>query len=143
MPVTPAPFSFAELTPTAFLDRAAHAFAGRDAVVDGDTRFTYAEFGARSRRLAGALHGLGIEPGDRVAALATNSHVMLECHHGVPYAGAVLVPLNTRLSVDEIVQIVEHSGAEVAALAARVLALEATVAALRARMDALNRRYGP
>ena len=112
MSVTPAPFSFAELTPTAFLDRAAHVFATRDAVVDGDRRFTYAEFGARSRRLAGALHELGIEPGDRVAALATNSHVMLECHHGVPYAGAVLVPLNTRLSVDEIVHIVEHAGAK-------------------------------
>ncbi|MHC1562941.1 acyl--CoA ligase family protein [Actinomycetospora sp. C-140] len=110
-PVTPAAFSFAELTPTAFLDRSAHAFATRDAIVDGDGRFTYAEFGARSRRLAGALHEMGIEPGDRVAALATNSHVMLECHHGVPYAGAVLVPLNTRLSVDEIVHIVEHSGA--------------------------------
>ena len=110
--VTPAPFSFTELTPTAFLDRAEHAFAARPAIVDGEQRFTYAEFGARSRRLAGALHELGIEPGDRVAALATNSHVMLECHHGVPYAGAVLVPLNTRLSVDEIVHIVEHSGAK-------------------------------
>ncbi|PVZ09989.1 acyl--CoA ligase family protein [Actinomycetospora cinnamomea] len=109
--VTPAPFSFTELTPTAFLDRSAHAFASRDAIVDEGVRFTYAEFGARSRRLAGALHELGIEPGDRVAALCTNSHVMLECHHGVPYAGAVLVPLNTRLSVDEIVHIVEHSGA--------------------------------
>src|SRR3954467_14564266 len=110
--VTPASFTFTELTPTAFLDRAAHAFAARDAILDGDRRFTYAEFGARSRRLAGALHEMGIEPGDRVAALATNSHVMLECPPGVPYAGAVLVPLNTRLAVHEIVHIVEHSGAK-------------------------------
>ncbi|GAA4907906.1 fatty-acyl-CoA synthase [Actinomycetospora succinea] len=130
MSVTPAPFSFAELTPTAFLDRAAHVFATRDAVVDGDARFTYAEFGARSRRLAGALHELGIEPGDRVAALASNSHVMLECHHGVPYAGAVLVPLNTRLSVDEIVHIVEHSGAKLL-IATRELVANARAVAER------------
>lgn len=110
---TPAPFTFAELTPTAFLDRSAHAFAPRPAIVDGDQRFTYAEFADRSKRLAGALHSLGVEPGDRVAALASNSNVMLECHHGVPYAGAVLVPLNTRLSVPELAHIVSHSGATV------------------------------
>ena len=99
--IVPAPFTFSELTPTAYLDRSAHAFATRAAVVDGGRRFTYAEFADRSQRLAGALHALGVEPGDRVAALATNSHVMLEAHHGVPWAGAVLVPLNTRLSVGE------------------------------------------
>ena len=128
--VTAAAFSFTELTPTAFLDRAAHAFAARDAIVDGERRFTYAEFGARSRRLAGGLHELGVEPGDRVAVLATNSHVMLECHHGVPYAGAVLVPLNTRLSVDEIVHIVEHSGARLL-IATRELVEQARAVAER------------
>jgi fatty-acyl-CoA synthase len=128
--VTPASFSFTELTPTAFLDRSAHAFASRDAIVDGGVRFTYAEFGARSRRLAGALHQLGVEPGDRVAALCTNSHVMIECHHGVPYAGAVLVPLNTRLSVDEIVHIVEHSGARLL-IATRELVEQARAVAER------------
>jgi len=132
--VTPAAFSFTELTPTAFLDRSAHAFAARDAVVDGEQRFTYAEFGARSRRLAGALHELGVEPGDRVAALCTNSHVMLECHHGVPYAGAVLVPLNTRLSVDEIVQIVEHSGARLL-IATRELVEQARAVAERTGIE--------
>ena len=109
----PAAFTFGELTPTAFLDRSAHAFRARRAIVDGERTFTYAQFADRSRRLAGALHGLGVEPGDRVAALATNSHVMLELHHGVPFAGAVLVPLNTRLSVPELVHIVGHSGAKV------------------------------
>ena len=110
---TPAAFTFTELTPTAFLDRSARAFGPRTAVVDGERRFTYAEFADRSRRLAGALQAAGVAPGDRVAALATNSHVMLEAHHGVPYAGGVLVPLNTRLSRDEIVHIVAHAGATV------------------------------
>ena len=58
------------LTPLDFLARSVHAWRDLTAVVEGERRFTYAEFGARSRRLAGALHELGIEPGDRVAALA-------------------------------------------------------------------------
>lgn len=124
-----ASFTFSELTPTAFLDRSAHAFAPRTAIVDGDRRFTYAEFGDRSRRLAGALADLGVTPGDRVAALATNSHVMLEAHHGVPYAGAVLVPLNTRLSRDELVHIIGHSGARVLIVTRELTDLAREVAA--------------
>jgi fatty-acyl-CoA synthase len=132
----PATFTFAELTPTAFLDRSEHAFAERTAIVDPgsgpgtERRFTYRQFAERSRRLAGVLGSLGANPGDRVAVLATNSHVMLEAHHGVPYAGAVLVPLNTRLSVDELVAIVDHAGARVL-LATVELADVATVVAGR------------
>ena len=144
---TPASFTFSELTPTAFLDRAEHAFADRLAIVDGDRRFTYAEFADRSRRLAGALGALGVRPGNRVAALATNSHVMLEAHHGVPFAGAVLVPLNTRLSADELVHIVTHSGCRVL-LATRELAelagtvAERTGATLLAEGDEYEERLG-
>ena len=108
-----ASFTFAPLTPTSFLARSAAVFADRVAVVDGDRRLTYADLLDRSKRLAGALAGLGVEPGDRVAALCVNSHVMLELHHGVPMRGAVLVPLNVRLSVDELAWIVGHSGAGV------------------------------
>jgi fatty-acyl-CoA synthase len=135
----PAPFTFAELTPTAFLDRSEHAFAERTAIVDPgasggpgegqvERRFTYRQFAERSRRLAGVVGALGANPGDRVAVLATNSHVMLEAHHGVPYAGAVLVPLNTRLSADELVQIVEHSGARVMLATKELAEVAATVA---------------
>ena len=106
-----ADFTFAELTPTAFLRRSADVYAERDAVVDGDLRLTYAELYARCRSLTGVLAGLGVEPGDRVAVLATNSHVLLEMHHAVPMRGGVLVPLNIRLSAEELVYILEHSGA--------------------------------
>ena len=106
-------FTFSALTPTSYLDRAAHVFAERPAVVDGAVRLTYAELGQRSHRLAGALAGLGVQPWDRVAALCTNSHVMLEMHHGVPFAGAVLVPMDTHLPVRELSYLVEHSGAQV------------------------------
>jgi len=108
-----ASFTFAPLTPTSFLARSASVFGDRVAVVDGERRLTYAELHDRSARLCGALADLGVEPGDRVAALCANSHVMLELHHGVPMRGAVLVPLNIRLSVDELTWIVEHSGARV------------------------------
>src|ERR1700730_14417227 len=99
------------LSPVLFLDRAASVFVDRKAIIDGDRKFTYREFGERAHRLAGLLCDAGIRPGDRVAAICTNSHVMLEMHNGVPLAGAVLVPVNTRLSVAEMAYIVEHSGA--------------------------------
>jgi fatty-acyl-CoA synthase len=99
------------LSPVLFLDRAAAVFARRTAIVDGDRCFTYGEFGERAHRLAGLLSDAGIHTGDRVAALCVNSHVMLELHNGVPMAGAVLVPMNTRLSVGEMTHIIENSGA--------------------------------
>ncbi|MGH3424025.1 MAG: AMP-binding protein [Nocardioidaceae bacterium] len=105
-----AEFAFDPLTPAGFLTRSASVFPERTAIVDGDRSFTYAQFAERSLALTGLLADAGIGPGDRVAALCTNSHVMLEMHHGVPLRGAVLVPLNIRLAVDELVHIVEHSG---------------------------------
>lgn len=131
MGVALAGFTFATLTPTAFLDRAAWVFRDRVAVIDGDRRLTYAEFGDRSRRLAGALGELDVAPGDRVAALCVNSHVMLEMHNGVLLAGAALVPLNIRLSTDELTYIVEHSGSKVL-VATEELAEQAREVAKRA-----------
>lgn len=105
--------SFEPLTPTAFLDRSAHVHGDRTAVVDGTLRFSYSALRDRSLCLAGALAAAGVRPGDRVAVLAPNTHVLLECHYGVPFAGAVLVTLNTRLTADELGGILEHSGARV------------------------------
>jgi len=106
--------SFEPLTPTAFLERSAGVFADRVAVVDGDHRFTYEELRDRSRRLAGALHAeLGLQPGERVAVLAPNTHLLLEAHYGVPFSGCVLVALNVRLSAPELAQILSHSEARV------------------------------
>jgi fatty-acyl-CoA synthase len=106
--------SFEPLTPTAFLQRSAEVFADRTAVVDGDRRFTYAELHDRTGRLAGGLRtALGVDPGDRVAVLAPNSHLLLEAHYGVPLAGAVLVALNFRLSAAELAGILRHSGSTV------------------------------
>ena len=111
MPVSP--FGPVPLTPTAFLDRARIVHADRTALVDGELRRTYAELADRCERLAGALAGLGGAPGDRVSVLAPNVGVALEAHFGVPWAGAVLNALNTRLSAGELAYVVEHAGAKV------------------------------
>ena len=101
------------LTPTSFLDRARVVHRDQVALVDGDVRRSYAELADRCERLAGALAGLGVAPGDRVSLLAPNTGVALEAHFGVPWAGAVLNALNTRLSAPELAWIVGHAGSKV------------------------------
>jgi fatty-acyl-CoA synthase len=107
----PLPFDYEPLTPTAFLHRAAQVFGDRIGVVDGDRRYTWAEFDAYCARFAGALHAAGVGPGERVALLAPNSHILLAAHYAVPLAGAVLVALNTRITPSDIAYILEHAGA--------------------------------
>jgi fatty-acyl-CoA synthase len=105
--------SYEALTPTSFLLRSGRVYADRTAVIDGERRFTYAEFLDRGLRLGGALRNMGVAEGGRVAVLAPNTHVLLEAHYGVPFSGAVLVALNTRLTAGDLSFIVEHSGAQV------------------------------
>jgi fatty-acyl-CoA synthase len=109
----PLQFNYEPLTPTAFLRRAACVFGDRVGVIDADTRFTYAAFHERCRRLAGALRAVGVVPGDRVAVLAPNTHVLLAAHYAVPFAGAVLVALNTRITSSDIAYILRHAGVRV------------------------------
>jgi acyl-CoA synthetase (AMP-forming)/AMP-acid ligase II len=100
-----------ELNPVDFLRRGVAVFPTRVAVVHGKRRVTYAELGERVDRMASALRRRGLEKHDRVAVLCPNIPAPLEAHFGVPAAGGVLVPLNVRLSAEEIRYILEHSGA--------------------------------
>jgi fatty-acyl-CoA synthase len=102
-----------ELTPVAFLRRSAYVFPDKTAVVHGERRYTYRQFEERIDRLANGLRGLGLRHLDRVAALLPNIPAMLDAHLGVPAAGLVIVPINTRLGSDEIGYILQHSGARV------------------------------
>src|SRR5688572_21693083 len=102
-----------ELTPLLFLERSAEVFREKPAVLYRETSHTYPELRARVRRLASALAGVGVKKGDRVAILCPNIPPMLEAHYGIPLAGAIMVPINTRLSADEIGYILNHSGARV------------------------------
>lgn len=110
------------LTPLDFARRARRLYADRLAVVDGDRRFTYREFFERCDRWSSALQELGVAPGDRVAYIARNTHAHLESYYAVPQVGAVIVPINYRLSVDDFSYIIEHSGARVVCADAESLA---------------------
>jgi fatty-acyl-CoA synthase len=101
------------LTPLDFLARSAATWRDLTAVVDGDRRFTYAEFAARIERQASALLNLGVQAGDRVAILAPNNIMALEAHYAPMRIGAILVMLNTRLAPRELEWILGHSGAKV------------------------------
>ena len=105
--------SHTPLTPLSFLERSARGFDGATAVVHGDRRFSYRELQERVYRLASALQQAGVQPGDRVAVLCPNLPPLLEAHFGVPWAGAVLVAINTRLSAAEVVYILNDSEAKV------------------------------
>ena len=93
--------------------RALTTASGSCAVVCQDNRRTFAELGARCRRLAGAMRELGLAPGDRVGVIALNSDRYLELYLGLPAAGYVLVPVNSRLAPTEMRAILEDAGVSV------------------------------
>ncbi|MBL1081966.1 fatty acid--CoA ligase family protein [Streptomyces actinomycinicus] len=90
---------------------AAGRYADTEAVVDGRTRVTYAELGARVERAAAACLASGVRPGDRVAVWAPNSLDWIVASLGAVTAGAVLVPLNTRFKGTEAADVMRRSGA--------------------------------
>src|SRR5215813_8804967 len=100
---------FEPLLPLNFLRRAARLFPAKTAVVDGARRYTYRELEARVHRLANALRHMEVVQGDKVVVLSPNSHRMLEAFFAVPQLGAVLTPLNYRLTTPEFAYILEHS----------------------------------
>ena len=97
------------LTPLRFLERAVEVHPDKTAVIDGARRATYREFGDHVVALADALRRSGVDRGDSVAYLASNSMEMLAAHFAVPLAGGVLVAVNTRLAAEEIRYICDHS----------------------------------
>jgi fatty-acyl-CoA synthase len=107
------PANYQPLTPLTLLERAAAVFPQQTAIIHGSLCRSYAEFYARSRRLASALSRRGIGRGDTVAALLANTPAMLECHYGVPMAAAVLNTINTRLDARIIAFQLDHGEAKV------------------------------
>jgi fatty-acyl-CoA synthase len=105
------PANYQPLTPLLFLERAAATFPDHIAVVHGPLRRPYRALRDRCVRLASALAARGIGRGDTVAVLLPNIPEMLECHYGIPMAGAVLNTINTRLDADTIGYILNHGEA--------------------------------
>ncbi|MEQ3676995.1 AMP-binding protein [Pseudophaeobacter sp.] len=121
--------NYVPLTPLSHLRRAAHVFGDIPAVIYGNHRKTYAAYYDRCTRLASALAGMGVKPGDVVSTLIPNLPAQAEAHFGVPACGAVLNTINTRLDTDTVAYIFEHGGAKVVLVDTEFLPLaEAAVA---------------
>ena len=102
------------LTPLEFARRTRRLYGDHEAVIDGQLRLTYEQFFDRCDRWSSVLQNrLGVQKGDRVAYISTNTHAQLESFYSVPQIGAVVVPINYRLVADEFAYIIKHSGARV------------------------------
>ena len=108
------------LTINDFLDRAVAVYPDRVAIVDEPDQvappmpdITYGELGDIRRQMGVAMDELGLAMGARVAMVSHNSARLLTSFYGVSGNGRVFVPINFRLSADEVTYIVEHCGAEV------------------------------
>ncbi|MRG85726.1 long-chain-fatty-acid--CoA ligase [Salinibacillus xinjiangensis] len=103
---------FASLTPLDWKRRAVKYYPDKVAIIDGDKQFTYQEFAKRADQLSAALQKEGIGKGDHVAVMLPNTHYMLECFYGITQLGAAMVPLNYRLSAEDLEYIINHSDAK-------------------------------
>jgi fatty-acyl-CoA synthase len=108
------------LTSRDFLERAELVYGDRVGAVDEPDQpaaslgeLSYREVARRGRAVQAGLDELGIAEGERVAIVSHNSARLLEMLLAVPSSGRVLVPINFRLSPDEVRYIVGHSGARV------------------------------
>ncbi|TMQ02154.1 MAG: long-chain-fatty-acid--CoA ligase [Deltaproteobacteria bacterium] len=102
------------LSPLDLMRRTRRLYPQHEAVVDGDLRLSYEQFFARCDRWSAVMqHQLGVKQGDRVAYIAPNTHAQLASFYAVPQLGAVLVPINYRLTADDFAYIITHSGSKV------------------------------
>ena len=102
----------APLSPIDFLQRAAHVFGDKTAIIYEDWRLDYRMLDRRCRQLASALQRAGIAPGQTVAVICPNVPEMIELHFAVPMTGAVLNTINTRLDAKLIASILDHGEAQ-------------------------------
>ena len=103
--------NFVPLTPLSHLRRAALVFSDKVAIVYQNYKISYATYYQRCSRLASGLVKYGVKPGDVVATLLPNIPTNIEAHFGVPACGAVLNSINTRLDLDAVSYILNHSAA--------------------------------
>ena len=109
MPLPKTPANHAALTPVSFIHRAAMTFPNKPSVIYGDIIRSWAETYGRCRQMASALVKSGLQKGDVIGVVATNTPEIYEAHFGVPMAGMVLNTLNCRLDAKTIAYIIDHS----------------------------------
>lgn len=126
------------LTTPAVLDRMALDHADHQALVTDDRSFTFAELRDEVRRTAAAIAGLGVQPGDRVAIWSPNTwHWVVGCL-ATHYAGAVLVPLNTRYTAGEAGDILARTQAPLLIAMGRFLGADRVAELDRTALPALR-----
>ncbi len=102
-----------------YLERAAQVYPDRIAIVDEPNvassmgNVTYGSLYKRARNMAKVLEDMGITQGERVAIFSPNAGKMITALYGVSGYGRILVPINFRLTVEEVSYIVEHSGSSI------------------------------
>lgn len=99
-------------SPLALARRTQRLYGTREAVVDGQRRFSYAEFFNRCNRASAALSALGAGRGDRIATIAPCTHAHLELFQAIPQLGSVIVPLHTGLTAEDFAALIRHCGAK-------------------------------
>ena len=95
------------------IDRIAQSYGSRIAIQESEQQISFTELANRCRQAARAFIAHGIEPGDRVAIWAPNISEWIIAAIGLQSAGAVLVPLNTRMKGSEAAYILNASGARI------------------------------
>ncbi|CAL9588834.1 Long-chain-fatty-acid--CoA ligase [Streptomyces sp. enrichment culture] len=101
----------ATLSVAAVLAENARRRPAKEALVEGDLRLTFAEVWQRALARAGALIGLGVRPGDRVALMAPNTVEFPQAYYAIAAAGGVVVPVHLLLSRAEVEHVLTDSGA--------------------------------
>lgn len=109
--------------------RSAARYPDKTAVVCGAVSWTFREFDTICNRIANGLAGRGIQRGDRVALLSRNSHAFVAMRFALAKLGAVLVPINFMLKVDEVAYILRHCGARLLCMGPDMLELGQRAAA--------------
>jgi fatty-acyl-CoA synthase len=118
-----------------FIDRARDLYGEAPAVSCGDHRLTYGRLAERIDRASSGFARLGVARGDVVAFVSFNCHRLLEGYYAVPQMGAVLLPINIRLTPDDIAYILEDSGATTAVVDR---ALAGLISPIRGRLPKLR-----
>ena len=108
--VTPSAYTYPLLIKHLLHSSMLHA-ADQEIVYRDQKRFTYRMLNERIARLASGLAELGVRPGDTVGVMDWDTHRFLEAFFAVPMMGAVLLTVNVRLSHEQIIYTIEHSGA--------------------------------
>ncbi len=119
------------------LRRSARRHGDKPAIICGEVRWSFAEFDRICNRLAAGLADVGVGTGDAVAVLARNSHAYAAMRFALARLGAVLVPINFMLKVDEVAYILRHAGARMLAVDSELAELGRDAAAKQTQVGQL------